>query len=62
MVFLDGSPDLNHVVLLSDGKANCSILDPEELAEHASNLRARGVSTQLLGLVMTMRWPASGTR
>ena len=47
---LDGSPDLNHVVLLSDGKANCGILDPEELAEHASNLRARGVSTTAIGI------------
>ncbi|ULH17479.1 VWA domain-containing protein (plasmid) [Deinococcus sp. KNUC1210] len=40
---------LNRVILLSDGQANCGLVDPAEIARHVRGLTARGVSTTTMG-------------
>ncbi len=45
-----GVPERNHVILLSDGRANQGEVDPVRLAHHAGELRKRGVLTSTVGV------------
>jgi len=40
---------VRRAILLTDGQANVGLVDPGQLAHHAGELRARGVSTTTLG-------------
>ncbi len=41
---------IHRVILLTDGQANQGIVDPDELATHAQELRHRGITTTTLGV------------
>jgi Ca-activated chloride channel family protein len=41
---------VRRVILLTDGLANVGMVDPRELAQHAGQLRQRGVATTTLGV------------
>lgn len=41
---------VNRVLVLTDGLANVGLTDPAALAEHAAQLRARGVATSTIGV------------
>ena len=43
---------INRALLLTDGEANAGITDLEELAKHARELSARGISTSTFGVGM----------
>lgn len=45
-----GEDIIRRVILISDGHANAGVTDSATLARHASELRARGVSTATLGI------------
>lgn len=48
---MDAMPGLrNRVVVLSDGQANLGITEPDELAKHAAQLRARGLLSSAVGI------------
>ena len=45
-----GRTRIRRAILLTDGQANVGILDPQELAKHASQLRKRGIMTTTVGV------------
>ncbi len=45
-----GEAQMDRVLLLTDGLANVGITGPEELVEHARQLRLRGITTSTMGV------------
>jgi Ca-activated chloride channel family protein len=45
-----GRTRIRRTVLLTDGQANVGLLDPQELAKHASEMRKRGIVTTTVGV------------
>lgn len=45
-----GRMQTGHIVILSDGMANCGLTSPDELRNHAAALAARGVTTSAVGI------------
>lgn len=41
---------ISRVILLSDGQANCGLLDPVEIQKHCKDWYAKGISTTTVGL------------
>ncbi len=48
---------VHRVILLTDGQANQGIVDPDELATHAQELRQRGIITTTLGVGLDFDGP-----
>jgi Ca-activated chloride channel family protein len=48
---------IHRAILLTDGQANQGIVDPDELATHAQELRRRGITTTTLGVGLDVDGP-----
>ncbi len=48
--YLQSDNQQSRAIVLTDGLANIGITNPEELAEHARQLRSRGIATSTMGI------------
>lgn len=48
---------IHRAILLTDGQANQGVVDPDELATHAQELRRRGITTTTLGVGLDFDGP-----